>query len=107
MSDSAGLLLIPGYGSQVISLQKIPNYPLDTANFFCPECGEVWARLFISGGKHRYYCQPCEKHGHPFWAGALLQFDRKYIWHTIHNIPPAILAREIDLTLQHSEEHFT
>jgi len=91
--------------------------------YFCPTCGEVWARVVVThGGKPSYWSVEhvaCEKHtpqGVPEWGAIPGTFcsardsrrERLSImwWgRALEHLPPAVLQREFDLTLRHFERN--
>jgi hypothetical protein len=85
---------------------RIAKWALTSKHFCCPECGEVWARAYF-GPEYRHFFAtvPCERHGEKYTPGGLLSFDKEYLWHEIHRIPPLILAREIALTIAYYEAY--
>lgn len=82
--------------------------------FVCPTCGELWARIAVSGPGEPYWrVTPvsCENHspeGVQEWGrvpGSILdrlgirqtELSRLSAAQAIDNLPPALLAREIEL----------
>jgi hypothetical protein len=64
--------------------------------YFCPYCGEIWARRIVQGGDPQWvlWNKPCSKHPHSLsrglsgsvWLGWGTDSDR--------NLPKAVLRRE-------------
>lgn len=77
--------------------------PWSTA-FFCPHCGEIWAKATIPGARFRVYTHPCEKHPSqtPVWVNEVpgsvfLTHDRDYE----DSLPEEVWRRELDLAFEH------
>ncbi len=71
--------------------------------YFCPICGEVWARIAIDGQQYHVYSLPCIKHI-PKWEftvyGSVWMDNERQL---TDSFPPAVLARELDIHLKHGE----
>jgi len=72
--------------------------------FFCPQCGDVWAKAEIEGSRYHVYTHPCDKHPSrtPVWindvpGSILLPLDKDYN----DALPLAVLKREFDLIAEH------
>ena len=80
-------------------------------HYFCPVCGEIWARAIFFGKdfKHVPVLQPCHKHPTTKWhiAGSLLQRSNlDGLPHDpilLEHMPEALLKRELELHLLHEE----
>lgn len=86
------------YPPESIGLEHIhaqPSRPFSIA-YFCPYCGEIWARRVVVGGDPQWslWHRPCSKHPHEIsrglsgsvWLGFHTDSDR--------NLPKAVLRRE-------------
>lgn len=72
--------------------------PPEGAVFFCPHCGDVWARVLEEGRYHQGYAVGCSKHSHWDVPGSLwLSWDSN--WNAA--LPPDAIRREFLLTLDH------
>ena len=83
----------------------------DSIAYFCPTCGEVWARVVVEGCSWHVDPAPCEKHRAacvPSWGkvpGSLLTsvdsragtLPNMYQARAIENLPPAVLRREAEV----------
>jgi hypothetical protein len=76
----------------------------------CPQCWDCWARLEGLAQDHWWHRYvPCSLHPqacHPYgsWiAGSLLEVPEL----SIEILPPDLIAREFDLTINHEEEVFS
>lgn len=68
--------------------------------FFCPHCGEIWARARVSGGdRWMAMTKECEKHTSQLWfdpAGSIwIGYDLAYV----ASLPHEVLVREFELHL--------
>lgn len=87
-------------GSSAIEMEgnKHGLRPLSTA-YFCPECGEVWARAMIPGQKWEVWHLHCEKHElpYPFRVPGSMWIP----WERTFNdaLPRVVLEREFYLHL--------
>jgi hypothetical protein len=96
-------------------LCRLPPHSLA---YFCPTCGEVWARIVVTEASYwSVEHVACEKHlprGVPDWGkipGTLCpsisswKKDLSILWwgRALEHLPPAVLQREFDLTLTHYE----
>ena len=80
-------------GLEYIHAQPCRPFPIA---FFCPFCGDIWARRIIVGGNTEWalFHVPCSKHPHSIsrglsgsiWVGFNTDSDR--------NLPRALLHRE-------------
>ncbi len=70
--------------------------------WFCPLCGEVWARAAIEGQPYGVYSLSCDKHPsqweHSVNGSIWIDHDRDYI----ESLPPYALRRELLLHLTHA-----
>jgi len=102
------------FSGQSIIESRFP--PLSLA-YFCPVCGDIWARVVVEGAGWAVEHAPCEKHkptGGDDWGrvpGSLLlsqlsSKDLSTMWQgrAIENLPESLLARELSLHLKHFEE---
>lgn len=69
--------------------------PPPSIAYFCPTCGEVWARVVVAGQEFMVWTMSCRKHQPPFRltvAGSMLQ-----LWNHDHNasLPRGALLREV------------
>jgi hypothetical protein len=72
--------------------------------WFCPTCGDIWARAVVEGCSFQLIHMPCVLHPHPFPtrepAGSLYIFwDQLFL----DTLPLALLHRELLLHLNHFE----
>jgi hypothetical protein len=62
--------------------------------FFCPECGEIWARHYVEGQFWQTMALACDKHPprHPAWVTGSMWID----WDKAYQLsmPMACLLRE-------------
>lgn len=78
--------------------------------FFCPECGEVWARALVDGVTFSIEYARCAKHPHPDLASPV-GFPTHFpgsLWkdhqHQFTNaLPPEVLQREFLIHLNYLE----
>lgn len=72
--------------------------------FFCPYCGQVWARAHCEGRVYRVWAVECSRHPAPSWtqvAGSLwLEWDKEFT----ACFPPAVMEREVQIHLAHAEK---
>lgn len=97
------------------------NFTPHSLAYFCPTCGEIWARIVIA--EESYWSVEhvtCKKHrpqGVPDWGkipGTLCasisswRKDLSVMWwgRALEHLPPAILQREFELTLSHYERKY-
>ena len=77
--------------------------PLSVA-YFCPVCGEVWARAVITGQAYEVWALLCEKHPleYPYRVPGSLWLT----WNATHNdsLTREMLTREVDLHLEHYDK---
>jgi len=67
--------------------------------FYCPNCGEAWARIAVEGSKTYAYAQPCRKcpgHYGAIPGSVWIDWDADYR----AAMPPRVLARELRLHLE-------
>lgn len=73
--------------------------PPEGCAYFCPDCGEVWARVSIPGRPFAVFARLCERHCRGWLSnvGGSLWLD----WHRDFNesIPMTLLMREFCLHL--------
>lgn len=70
--------------------------------YFCPMCGEIWARVAVEGQKQWIsWSVQCDKHHSPYWpiiyGSMYLMWDRSFN----DSMPEPALWREFDLALAH------
>lgn len=60
--------------------------------YFCPHCGDVWARVVVDGRQHNPLTVPCSKHGN----GSFI-----FPWRQgcPSELPPEVLLYEFNLRL--------
>lgn len=79
------------------------NYqPPPSIAYFCSECGDIWARIVVSGQPFMVYTMPCEHHASPnrFFAlpgSMVLLWDRELT----ESFPPALVEREFNICMEH------
>jgi len=73
-------------------LGGVPDETLPSTLYFCPTCGDVWARLINAPDWWTTFPRPCPRHGPPF----LLQYDPV---DPTRGVPASVLARELVLAL--------
>lgn len=93
--------------------------PPHSLAYFCSTCGEIWARIGVLGERPYWSIEHvvCEKHtprGVPEWRGIPgglcpnMDSRRSFLstmwWgRALEHLPPAVLERELTLTLSHYE----
>lgn len=96
------------HGEYLGSSERLPlitkgvaHRPFSVA-YFCPTCGEVWARAAIEGAPFQPWVVSCEKHRGLKYspAGCLwMDWDKDYT----KAFPPKVLKRELEMLLEHFE----
>ena len=72
--------------------------------YFCPECGDVWARAVIEGVDYSPWSMSCSKHPRfrSLVAGSLwMDWDKDYT----KAFPRAVLERELQMHLAHYDRY--
>lgn len=68
--------------------------------FFCPKCGEIWARAAVEGAEWRtshVECSDCGKLGVVNFPGSVWQhFDDDFN----RALPPALFERELEISIE-------
>jgi len=68
-------------------------FPPEGRAYFCPDCGDIWARIVVQDRPSRAVTIPCRRHHkHPYWPGGSiwLSWERELM----AALPPQVLARE-------------
>jgi len=101
-------------GNQLLASRQVADCPSHSQAYFCPACGEIWARL-VSEASPAYfdsntvYCQRHTPQGVPGWGvipGTLCQgfistlSSMRWIA-AIENLPLAVLEREFRVMYEH------
>ena len=101
-------------GNRLLASCQVLNSPSHSQAYFCPSCGEIWARL-VSEDSHAHfdlYTVYCEHHtpqGVPGWGevpGTLCQGSRTTLstmrWiAAIEELPLVVLEREFRIMYEH------
>lgn len=91
------------YGKMRLPFGRVGKEPTppEGGAFFCPTCGEIWARVLEEGRWHQVYTVGCSKHSHWDIPGSLwLSWDSN--WNAA--LPPEVIRREFHLVLQQWEK---
>ena len=91
---------------EVPNFRNIPGFdirPTESFAYFCPRCGEIWARLWCEGAT---YCQCsyrlCQAHGDGRLANGH-DVVGDWPWRPAANWPKEALMRELLLEIKQSE----
>lgn len=66
--------------------------------FFCPQCGEVWGRIFLPGARWTFHCSGCP--AHPIWPQDVGGSFISPCQTNLSGLPEAVLQRELAIRLE-------